>query len=98
MTVKNYIALMLLLLVGGFATAQQNPIDRYFTKYQEDTSFTSIELSGKMFQMVNHIEAETEEEARNEAFADVQENHWTFWDEQDGDIEVFEAIEVTGDE
>jgi len=44
------------------------------------------------------IEAETEEEARNEAFADVQENHWTFWDEQDGDIEVFEAIEVTGDE
>ena len=44
------------------------------------------------------IEAETEEEACNQAFADVQENHWTFWDEQDGDIEVFEAIEVTGDE
>ena len=47
---------------------------------------------------IRTIEAETEEEARNEAFSDVQENHWTFWDEQDGDIEVFEAIEVTGDE
>jgi len=44
------------------------------------------------------IEAETEEEARTEAFLDVEENHWTFWDEQDGDILVFEATEVTKDE
>lgn len=38
------------------------------------------------------IEAETEEEARREAFADVQENHWTFWDEQDGDIEILDDV------
>ena len=44
------------------------------------------------------IEAENEEDARTKAFLDVEENHWTFWDDQDGDIVVFEAEEVTGDE
>jgi len=40
------------------------------------------------------IEAETEEEACNQAFADVEENHWTFWNDLDGDIEVYQATEV----
>lgn len=40
------------------------------------------------------IEAETEEQARELAFADVQENHWTYWNDLDGDIEVYEATEV----
>jgi hypothetical protein len=44
------------------------------------------------------IEAETEEDARTKAFLDVEENHWTFWDDQEGDILVFEATEVTKDE
>jgi hypothetical protein len=44
------------------------------------------------------IEAENEEDARTKAFLDVEENHWTFWEEQDGDVEVFEVEEVTGDE
>jgi len=45
---------------------------------------------------IRTIEAENEDDARTKAFLDVQENHWTFWNEQDGDVEVFEAIEVTG--
>ena len=43
------------------------------------------------------IEAENEEDARTEAFLDVEENHWTFWDDQEGDVVVFEAEEVTGE-
>jgi hypothetical protein len=47
---------------------------------------------------IRTIEAENEEDARTKAFLDVEENHWTFWEEQDGDVEVFEVEEVTGDE
>ena len=68
-------------------------------EYREREIMKKFNVQGfEKIYYIRTIEAETEEEARNEAFSDVQENHWTFWDEQDGDIEVFEAIEVTGDE
>ena len=61
-TMKNLFAMLLILCIGGAASAQQNPIERFYDKYQNDTNFTKIELSGKMFEMANHIEAETDEE------------------------------------
>ena len=54
--------MLLILCIGGAASAQQNPIERFYDKYQNDTNFTKIEFSGKMFEMANHIEAETDEE------------------------------------
>jgi len=38
------------------------------------------------------IEAENEEDARSKALADVQENHWTFWDDQEGDVEICDPV------
>ena len=38
------------------------------------------------------IEAENEEDARTKAFCDVQENHWTFWDDKEGDIEILDDV------
>lgn len=40
------------------------------------------------------IEAENEEDARTKAFSDVQENHWTFWDDKEGDIEILDDVEI----
>ena len=40
------------------------------------------------------IEAENEEDARTKALSDVQENHWTFWDDKEGDIEILDDVEI----
>lgn len=48
-----------LLTLGAFA---QNPIDRLYSSYSENEDFTKITLSGKMFEMANHIEVENTED------------------------------------
>ncbi len=53
---------MMLILVSSAAMAQSNPIDRYFQDWSSDTAFTKITFSGKMFEMANYVDAETEEE------------------------------------
>ncbi|MFT4879012.1 MAG: hypothetical protein ACJAU0_000773 [Flavobacteriales bacterium] len=43
------------LTLGAFA---QNPIDRIYSDFAANDDFTKITISGKMFEMANHIEVE----------------------------------------
>jgi hypothetical protein len=44
------------------ASAQNDAIAKFFTKYQGDESFSQVTISGKMFSMMANISGETEEE------------------------------------
>lgn len=68
------LAIALLLFIGvGSAQAQNNAINNYFTTYAEDDDFTKITITGKMFEMMNHIEVENqEEEDLKEALSKIQ--------------------------
>ncbi|MDG1261177.1 MAG: DUF4252 domain-containing protein [Flavobacteriales bacterium] len=43
-------------------TFAQDAVEKYFSAYANDDSFTSISISGKMFQLLTHIEGQTDEE------------------------------------
>ncbi len=44
------------------ASAQNDAIAKFFTKYQSDESFSQVTISGKMFSMMANLSGETEEE------------------------------------
>lgn len=44
------------------ANAQNDAIAKFFTKYQNDETFSQVTISGKMFSMMANIDGETEEE------------------------------------
>lgn len=46
----------------AFSGFSQSAIDTYFSDFTSDEAFTSISISGKMFQLLTHIEGETAEE------------------------------------
>ncbi len=46
----------------AFSGFSQSAIDKYFSDFNSDESFTSISISGKMFHLLTHIEGETAEE------------------------------------
>lgn len=57
--------LFILAVTALFATsiaAQSNAIDKYFSEYTKNENFTKINVTGKMFQLANHIEVDTDEE------------------------------------
>lgn len=55
---------LLALLVAGTTTAfaQKNAVEKYFSQYQNNEDYTTIQMSGKLFELTMHIEAENEEE------------------------------------
>lgn len=44
------------------ASAQNDAIAKFFTKYQSDETFSQVTISGKMFSMMANLSGETEEE------------------------------------
>ena len=46
----------------GFSLSAQDAIDKYFSDLESDTALTKVTVSGKMFELFQHMEAETEEE------------------------------------
>lgn len=44
------------------ASAQNDAIAKFFSKYQSDESFSQVTISGKMFSMMANLEGETDEE------------------------------------
>ncbi len=56
--------LFILLCFGiGFSSfAQNNAIDKFFSKYSDMDDFTTVTISSKMFALVTMIEGETEED------------------------------------
>ena len=56
---------MLFVSVLAFeANAQSDAISKYFAKYMENDDFMSINISGKMFQMMSRIELDDKEEQK----------------------------------
>lgn len=51
-----------LVLVSGIASAQTDAISKFFTKYQNDESFSQVTVSSKMFGLFTNMEAETAED------------------------------------
>jgi hypothetical protein len=53
------LAALMIVLNGAFA---QDAISKFFTKYQDDESFTQVSVSGKMFSLFTNMEADTPED------------------------------------
>jgi Domain of unknown function (DUF4252) len=51
-----------LMMCSIVASAQNDAIAKFFTKYQSDESFSQVTISGKMFSMMANLSGETEEE------------------------------------
>lgn len=60
---KKYISTFAAILLAVVAFSQKNnAMDRYFSNYAQSEDYTHITITGKMFELMTHIEAETEEE------------------------------------
>ena len=51
-----------MLMCSMVASAQSDAIAKFFTKYQNDESFSQVTISGKMFSMMANLEGDSEEE------------------------------------
>jgi CII-binding regulator of phage lambda lysogenization HflD len=58
---KKIIAIAVLMIVVSGAHAQ-DAISKFFTKYQDDESFTQVNVSSKMFSLFTNMDAETQED------------------------------------
>jgi len=52
----------IMLMCSMVASAQSDAIAKFFTKYQNDESFSQVTISGKMFSMMANLEGDSEEE------------------------------------
>ncbi len=50
------------LLLAGYAGAQENAIEKYFTDYLNAEDFTKVSVTGKMFSLFTEIDTEDEDE------------------------------------
>lgn len=56
---KNILSTVVLVMLSGLIVIQaQDAIQKYFTKYADDPSFTTIVISEKMFQLFANLEME----------------------------------------
>jgi hypothetical protein len=51
-----FLSLLTLLITSVSVSAQEDAITKYFSKYIDDTTFTSVYISPKMFNMVSKVE------------------------------------------
>jgi hypothetical protein len=58
---KKIMAIAILMIVVSGARAQ-DAISKFFTKYQDDESFTQVNVSSKMFSLFTNMDAETPED------------------------------------
>lgn len=59
---KKVIVVMSVMMISIAATAQNDAISRFFSKYQNDDSFTYANISSKMFSMFTNMEVEKKED------------------------------------
>ncbi len=62
MTNMKKIAAILILMVTVTAVNAQDVISKFFTKYQNDETFTNVNISSKMFGLFTEMDAETPED------------------------------------
>lgn len=58
---KKLIAVVVLMIVAT-ASVAQDAISKFFSKYQDDQTFTQVNVSSKMFSLFTDMEAETPED------------------------------------
>ena len=58
---KLMIGVVMMVLSAG-AFAQNDAIAKFFNKYQEDETFSVVNISGKMFSMMANVTGDTPEE------------------------------------
>ena len=68
---KKIIGFIVTLLAVNFTYAQEDAISRFFDKYMDDDRFTSIYISGKMFNMFAQIPVDEKEEEVKKAISDL---------------------------
>ncbi len=61
-TKLKYVLILLCFGIGFNSFAQNNAIDKFFSKYADMDDFTSVSISSKMFSLVTMIDGETEED------------------------------------
>jgi Domain of unknown function (DUF4252) len=59
---KKIIILTLLVMSYGAASAQNDAISKFFSKYQNDDSFSQVTVSSKMFSLFTNMEVESAED------------------------------------
>lgn len=59
---KKLIIVLLMMAGNGVASAQNDAISKFFTKYQNDESFSQVTVSSKMFSLFTNMEVETAED------------------------------------
>jgi Domain of unknown function (DUF4252) len=53
---------LVMMAVSVIANAQNDAIAKFFTKYQNDETFSQVTVSGKMFSMMANLDGDTPEE------------------------------------
>lgn len=59
---KRLVVILTMSVLAVSVQAQNDAISKYFGKYADDESFSHVTVSGKMFQMINSIEVEDDED------------------------------------
>lgn len=59
---KKSVVVVAMVMMTVVANAQDNAISKFFTKYQDDDSFSLVNISGKMFNMMANTEGTTAED------------------------------------
>lgn len=59
---KKVLVVMSVIMFSVAATAQNDAVTRFFSKYQNDESFTYANISSKMFSMFTNMEVEKKED------------------------------------
>ncbi len=69
---KQFILTLCLAFVASIGSSQADAIEKYFSKYYDDESFTTVYVSPKMFQMVTKVISENENEEIKELIEGIK--------------------------
>ncbi len=67
-----FLSLLTLLIASVSVTAQEDAITKYFNKYIDDTTFSAVYISPKMFNMVSKVEIKDMDPAVQEVIASLK--------------------------
>src|SRR5215204_5723474 len=59
---KKIIALLIMMAVGTGVYAQGDAMNKFFTKYATDESFTTATISSKMFSLITNMDVKDEDD------------------------------------
>ena len=69
----RFIAFFFAMFLTTALTAQEDAISKYFSKYVDDERFTVVYVSGKMFELINKMELDLDDEEAEAVLAVVKD-------------------------